>query len=141
MKPEGPPHILSITCHDLGRHLGCYGIESVHSPSLDRLAAGGARFDNAFCAAPQCSPSRAALATGRHPHSNGVMGLTHGGFAWDLSAGERPVATLLAEAGYSTHLFGLQHITRHLDRLGFGDVHATGEGDSGATHAASAEVV
>ncbi len=141
MTPVRRPHVLSITCHDLGRHLGCYGAGTVHSPHLDRLAAGGARFDSAFCAAPQCSPSRAALATGRHPHSNGVMGLTHGGFAWDLGRNERPVATLLAGQGYRTHLFGLQHITPHAERLGFGHVHATGEGDGGATHAAAAEVV
>ncbi|MBO0708641.1 MAG: sulfatase-like hydrolase/transferase, partial [Candidatus Dormibacteraeota bacterium] len=141
MSPDRRPHVLSITCHDLGRHLGCYGVDTVHSPSFDRLAAEGARFDNAFCAAPQCSPSRAALATGRHPHSNGVMGLTHATFAWDLGRTERPVATLLAEQGYATHLFGLQHITPHVDRLGFQRIHATGEGDRGSTHAASGHVV
>ena len=141
MTPDRRPHVLSITCHDLGRHLGCYGAVTVHSPRLDQLAAEGARFDNAFCAAPQCSPSRAALATGRHPHSNGVMGLTHGGFAWDLGPDERPVATILASQGYTTHLFGLQHISPHAERLGFEYVHATGAGDGGATHSATAEVV
>jgi N-sulfoglucosamine sulfohydrolase len=138
---DRPPHILSITCHDLGRHLGCYGVETVRSPHLDRLAAEGARFERAFCSAPQCSPSRASLATGRHPHSNGVMGLTHGGFTWDLAPTERPVASLLAEQGYSTHLFGLQHVSPTLERLGFDHTHAVGGSDGGATHAASGEVV
>ena len=41
------PNILMITCHDLGQHLGCYGVESVQTPNIDRLAARGMRFANA----------------------------------------------------------------------------------------------
>ncbi len=135
------PHIFVITCHDLGHHLGCYGIESVRSPNLDRLAAEGARFDRAFCTAPQCSPSRASLATGRYPHSNGVMGLTHAGFDWDLNTGEQHVAARLAEYGYETHLFGLQHVTQHLDRLGFQHLHTQGSGQGGDTGSTSSRDV
>ena len=101
------PHVFVITCHDLGQHLGCYGVGSVRSPHLDRLAATGARFAHAFCTAPQCSPSRASLATGRYPHSNGCMGLAHGQFGWELAPAERHVASLLRDAGYHTALFGL----------------------------------
>ncbi len=142
------PHILVITCHDLGRHLGCYAIESVRSPHLDRLAADGARFERAFCTAPQCSPSRASLATGRYPHSNGVMGLTHESFDWDLYPGERHTAARLAESGYETHLFGFQHVTRQIDKLGFQHLHvqggdhtcsaSTASGDTGAEDVGSA---
>lgn len=120
--------IVSITCHDLGRHLGCYGIASVDSPNVDALARDGVRFDQAFCAAPQCSPSRAALATGRYPHTNGVMGLAHGGFGWDLHPSERHIASLLALHGYGTHLFGLQHVAPIPAGLGFDGIHGSGSG-------------
>lgn len=123
-----PPHIVSITCHDLGRFLGCYGVATVRTPNLDRLAASGLRFLRAFTTAPQCSPSRAALATGRYPHCNGVMGLTHHRFGWDLEPGEQTVGTLLGRAGYETHLFGLLHITPHPERLGFDAIHSPGLG-------------
>jgi N-sulfoglucosamine sulfohydrolase len=99
--------ILFLTCHDLGQHLGCYGQTTVTSPALDALAAGGVRFDSSFCTAPQCSPSRASLHTGRYPHSAGVMGLAHPPYGWRLDPGERHMAQILAQAGYSTTLVGM----------------------------------
>lgn len=120
---EPPPNVLLLTCHDIGRHLGCYGVETVQTPNLDALASSGVRFQNAFTVAPSCSPSRAALATGRYPHSNGVMGLAHPPFNWDLAPGEQHVAQLLGSAGFETHLFGLQHVTTSVTRLGFHHLH------------------
>lgn len=117
------PNILQIVCHDLGHHIGCYGVHSVHTPTLDRLAAEGVRFGNSFCTSPGCSPSRAALATGRYPHANGVLGLAHAHFGWQLAPGERHVAGLLADSGYHTLLFGLQHVTYHPESLGFAEIH------------------
>lgn len=106
------PNLLLITCHDLGRLLGCYGNGTVHTPALDALAAEGTRFTRAFCTAPQCSPSRASLFTGRYPHSNGVMGLTHAQFAWDLHPEERHLGQILHDVGYATALAGVHHESR-----------------------------
>lgn len=106
------PNILVITCHDLGRFLHCYGIATVQTPSLDALAADGIRFTRAFCTAPQCSSSRASLYTGRYPHCNGVMGLTHGLFGWDLHPDERHLGQILLSAGYTTALVGIHHESR-----------------------------
>lgn len=103
-------NILFITCHDLGRHLACYGRRTVHSPHLDLLAESGVIFERAFCTAPQCSPSRAALHTGRYPHATGVLGLAHEPFGWRLPPTERHLAHLLREQGYTTILVGMQHL-------------------------------
>ncbi|MBW7460857.1 sulfatase-like hydrolase/transferase, partial [Paenibacillus sepulcri] len=62
------PNILIIYCDDLGYgDLGCYGSETAKTPHLDRLASEGIRFTNWYSNSPVCSPSRAALLTGRHP--------------------------------------------------------------------------
>jgi N-sulfoglucosamine sulfohydrolase len=121
--PTDRPNVVLLHCHDLGRHLGCYG-RGVDTPRIDALAEEGACFENHFTTAPQCSPSRASLFTGRHPHVNGLMGLAHGG--WELHEDERVIPQYLSEAGYETHLFGLQHLTEYPDRLGYDDTHSEG---------------
>lgn len=121
------PNILFITCHDLGRHLGCYGQETVISSNLDRLAAEGVRFANSFCTAPQCSPSRAALHTGRHAHSVGALGLAHHPFDWYLEPSAGHLAGRLRQNGYRTALFGGQHVTRHEWLAAIGYDHWSGE--------------
>jgi len=117
--------VVVITTHDIGRHLHCYGVESVVSPNLDALASSGVRFELAFATAPQCSPSRASLATGRYPHNHGVMGLAHRGFDWELTPDAPHAAAIFAGLGFETHLFGAQHVTQHPERLGFGQMHPT----------------
>jgi N-sulfoglucosamine sulfohydrolase len=82
----------------------------VTSPALDGLAASGVRFAKSFCTAPQCSPSRASLHTGRYPHSTGMLGLAHAPFGWRLDPGERHLAQIVSSAGYSTTLVGMQHL-------------------------------
>ncbi|MFO7774699.1 MAG: sulfatase [Candidatus Hydrogenedentota bacterium] len=113
------PNVLMITCHDIGQHLSCYGVDSVQTPNLDRLAGRGVRFDNCYSTAPVCSPGRASLFTGRYPQSNGLMGLTHSPWWWSLHASETHLAELLRDAGYETYLVGLSHLGRTAEGLGF----------------------
>lgn len=112
---ENRPNIILITPHDLGTHLGCYGWDpKLSTPNLDRLAEEGVRFENHFCTAPFCSPSRGAIFTGRYPHSNGLMGLVN--LDWDLPETEKTLPQYLNEAGYKTCLFGFQHISKEPSR-------------------------
>ena len=110
-------NVLFVHWHDLGRYLGVYGHDDVSSPRLDQLAAEGIRFTRAHSTAPLCSPSRGSLFTGRYPQSNGLLGLAHHG--WEYRAGVRTLPHLLAESGWRTALFGMQHETSFPARLGF----------------------
>ncbi|MFC4439462.1 MULTISPECIES: sulfatase family protein [Natrialbaceae] len=114
------PNVVLVHCHDLGQYLGCYGA-AVDTPRIDELAGDGVRFDRHFVTAPQCSPSRSSLVTGRHPHQNGMLGLAHGN--WEIGPDESLLPVCLGEAGYETHRFGLQHVTEHPDRLGYDREH------------------
>lgn len=70
---EKRPNIIFILTDDQGMWaLHCAGNEEIHTPNLDRLAAGGVRFENFFCASPVCSPARASILTGRIPSQHGV---------------------------------------------------------------------
>src|SRR5947207_14969550 len=78
--PEKRPNIVYMHSHDTGRYVEPYG-HAIPTPNIRRLAQEGILFRKAFCAAPTCSPSRASLLTGQHPHSNGMLGLAHRGFS------------------------------------------------------------
>jgi arylsulfatase A-like enzyme len=85
-------NIVIILADDLGwADLGCYGSKYHQTPHLDRLAAAGARFTNAYAAAPVCSPTRAALLTGQYPAR---LRLTD----WLPGRGDRPDQQLLRPA-------------------------------------------
>lgn len=64
------PNILFIAVDDLRPELGCYGVDRIHSPNIDRLAAGGTMFERAYCNIPVCGASRASLMTGLRPARN-----------------------------------------------------------------------
>src|SRR5450755_1223189 len=68
-----PPNIIVIFADDLGYgDLGCYGHPTIRTPHLDRMAAEGMRFTDFYAAAEVCTPSRAALLTGRYPIRSGM---------------------------------------------------------------------
>ncbi|MFJ6455604.1 sulfatase [Paenarthrobacter sp. NPDC091669] len=128
-------NILLIHCHDLGRFLGTYGVETVSTPHLDALADESVLFEQAFATAPHCSPARASLFTGTYPQTNGVLGLTHEPFGWDLKEPKDHIAYRLKSVGYQTELVGVHHESRVLaddvvaGRLGFDHARTGGARD------------
>ena len=102
------PNILYIHSHDTGRYLSPYG-HAIPTPNLQRLAEQGVLFRRAYCAAPTCSPSRAALLTGQSPHSAGMLGLANRGFV--LRDFTQHIIHTLKAAGYTSALAGIQHLT------------------------------
>ncbi|MGC9451922.1 MAG: sulfatase family protein [Oceanipulchritudo sp.] len=119
---SGRPNILLLTLHDAGRYLGCYGVRTVRTPNIDRIASEGMLFENAFSVSPKCSPSRSAVITGRYPHQNGVLSIVHGHNAFRLHDGERRIGKIMTDAGYATWLLGLQHEHDDPGDLGFAHV-------------------
>ncbi|MBY0376005.1 MAG: sulfatase [Bryobacteraceae bacterium] len=104
------PNIILIYCDDLGYgDLGCYG-SKLRTPNLDRMAAEGARFTHFYSANPVCSPSRAALMTGRYPTRVGVQRVFFPQDKVGLAADERTMANVLKEAGYRTMCVGKWHL-------------------------------
>ncbi|MCB0088330.1 MAG: sulfatase-like hydrolase/transferase [Caldilineaceae bacterium] len=83
---------------------GCYGDPLVRTPNLDRLAAGGARFDQVYCASPICVPSRMSMLTARHPHHNRVWTNNH-----ILDSAIPTHAHAMGAVGYQPTLIGRMH--------------------------------
>ncbi len=102
------PNIIFILTDDQGLgDLSCTGNPYLQTPNLDRLHAGGSRFTE-FQVSPSCSPTRAAIMSGRHEFEAGV---THTVFQRDRLAPEVvTVAEALRRAGYATGLFGKWHL-------------------------------
>lgn len=115
-----PPNILYIHSHDTGRYVQPYG-HAIPTPNLQWLADQGIMFRNAFCAAPSCSGSRAALLTGEYCHTNGMMGLAHRGFS--LNDHDHQLVRVLMSHSYHSELIGEQHISADPHVLGYDVVH------------------
>jgi arylsulfatase A len=104
------PNILILLADDMGyRDIGPYGGIS-HTPNLDHLAGKGIIFSDFYAAAPNCSPSRAALLTGRIPARTGMYSYRPPDHPMHLQAGEITIAEILREQGYHTSLFGKWHL-------------------------------
>lgn len=120
---NAPANILLITTHDSGRHFGCYGHPTVHTPAVDALAAEGCRLTNFFAGSPICSPSRACLFTGTYPQTHGVMTIANRAKGIALRSPQHHLAHLLKQTGHRTALFNHQHETAGEELLGFDDLH------------------
>ena len=115
MPSRDRPNILVIMSDQHSKHmLGCYGDRLVRTPNLDRLAAEGMRFDNAYCPSPLCVPSRMSFMTCRTPSRNRAW---HNGHV--LSSGIPTWAHVLGAAGYETSLIGRMHFVGPDQRHGF----------------------
>ena len=106
------PNIILINCDDLGYgDLGCYGAKDIRTPRLDRMAAEGTRFTDFSVTSALCTPSRAALMTGKYP---GRVGLATGVLRPDatngLAGSEVTLAEVLKPAGYATGCIGKWHL-------------------------------
>ena len=112
------PNIVLIMADDLGfSDLGCYGGE-IHTPNLDRLAAGGLRFTQ-FYNTSRCCPTRAALMTGLYPHQAGVGRMTFDdglpGYRGHLTESTVTIPEVLRSAGYRTAMAGKWHLSLTAD--------------------------
>ena len=112
-------NVVYFHTHDTGRRVSPYGA-AVHTPALRRFAEEGVVFRKAFCAAPTCSPSRAALLTGRWAHCNGMLGLHHRGFR--LSEPRQHLAHFLRENKFDTTLIGVNHVAADVGEVGYARV-------------------
>lgn len=108
------PNIILILVDDLGYgDLSSYGAKDLKSPHIDRLVAGGMRFDNFYANCPVCSPTRASLLTGRYPELVGVPGVirTHAENNWGYMAKDAVLLPqMMKRAGYQTAIIGKWHL-------------------------------
>jgi len=105
------PNIVYFLMDDLGyRDVGFTGGTEIGTPEIDRLAAAGVRLDQ-FYVQPLCSPTRAALMTGRYPMRHGLqVGVVRPWARHGLPLGERTLPEALREAGYTTAIVGKWHL-------------------------------
>jgi arylsulfatase len=115
---QDKPNIILILNDDMGfSDIGCYGGE-INTPNLDRLAYNGLRFSQ-FYNSPRCSPSRASLLTGLHPHQTGIGILTYPtgpeGYAGNLNQRCVTIAEALKPGGYRCYMSGKWHVASSLE--------------------------
>lgn len=117
--PEGAPHVVVIALDDTGfAQLGCFGSD-IETPAIDRLAAGGLRYNN-FHTTALCSPTRACLLTGRNHHSVGMRFLSNVDTGFSncrgfISNKAATLAEMLRDVGYNTYALGKWHLANMED--------------------------
>jgi arylsulfatase A-like enzyme len=105
------PNIIFILLDDLGKEwISCYGAVDIETPHIDRLAAGGIRFENVY-SMPQCTPSRMCLLTGQYPYRNGWVNHWDvprwgAGARYDVNAYPANLGLVMKDAGYTTAAAG-----------------------------------
>jgi len=105
---ESPPNIVVVLVDDLRwDEIGCAGHPFVRTPNIDRIAAEGIRFRNAFCTTPLCSPVRACLLTGLHTHHHGILDNINRS---EQSHRLKTFPQALQRAGYETAYVGKWHM-------------------------------
>jgi N-sulfoglucosamine sulfohydrolase len=129
---SGKPNLLFILAEDIGPHLSCYGTPLVRTPNLDKLAARGVRYTQAFTTAPVCSASRSAYMTAMYQTTIGAH--QHRTWQWNkkpLPPGVRTITDCLRDAGYFTA--SLAEGPGKAPRTGPGGLRLTGSSGAGKT--------
>ena len=105
------PNVILINADDLGYgDLGCYGSKTIRTPNLDALAQQGVRFTDFYSGASVCTPSRAALLTGRYPLRSGLRYVLFPNDKIGMPDSEMTVAQILKKQGYATACMGKWHL-------------------------------
>lgn len=113
-----PPNIVFIFVDDLGYgDIGAFGATDVSTPNIDALASNGAKFTQFYSASPVCSPSRAALLTGRNPIRMGIHEAFFPSSYQGMAQSEVTIAELLKPAGYVSAIIGKWHLGHHHEFL------------------------
>jgi arylsulfatase A len=119
---SAPPNIIVIFCDDLGYgDLGVFGHPTIRTPNIDRMAAEGQKWTSFYSACSVCTPSRAALLTGRLPVRSGMCSdknrVLFPNSTGGLPASEITLAQALKKAGYATGCIGKWHLGHHPEYL------------------------
>ncbi|KAJ5820487.1 hypothetical protein N7474_006078 [Penicillium riverlandense] len=103
-------NVIQLVADDLGLFLGCYGAKSIYTPNIDKLAASGTKFTNAFASTASCSGSRSTLYTGLHTHENGQYGLAHGWNHFQTHDHIETLPQIFNALGYQTGIISKVHV-------------------------------
>ncbi|MEM7538307.1 MAG: sulfatase-like hydrolase/transferase [Chloroflexota bacterium] len=119
MKPQNLLYIISD--EHTPSVLGCYGNSVVQTPNLDRLAASGTRFTNAYTPCPMCVPTRASLATGQYVHQLRTWGSTQPYDGYHAGLGHQSWGHRLRDVGHRVTSIGKLHFRELHERNGFSE--------------------